>query len=110
MARSAASARSSMLMAGVITTIAATNLYIRNTRRSWSRAIVRACGTRDVPLTRRGGGRAMTRRTVQRVVTVGLIAATIGVAALVGARAWAQGPRGMHAGMMKRMISAALDE
>jgi Spy/CpxP family protein refolding chaperone len=52
----------------------------------------------------------MTRRTFQRVTTVVLIGAAIGVAALVGARAWAQGPGGMHAGMMKRMISAALDE
>ena len=52
----------------------------------------------------------MTRRTFQRVTTVVLIGAAIGVAALVGARAWAQGPGGMHAAMMKRMISAALDE
>ena len=52
----------------------------------------------------------MTRRTVQRVITVVLIGATIGAAALVGARAYAQGRAGMHAGMMKRMISAALDE
>ena len=56
----------------------------------------------------------MTRRTWQRAATVVLIGATIGVAALVGARAWAQGPGGgfggPHAGMMKRMISAALDE
>jgi Spy/CpxP family protein refolding chaperone len=52
----------------------------------------------------------MTRRTFQRVTTVFLIGATVAVAALVGARAYAQGPGGMHAGMMKRMISAALDE
>jgi len=52
----------------------------------------------------------MTRRTIQRVITVVLIGATIGAAALVGARAYAQGRVGMHAGMMKRMISAALDE
>jgi len=52
----------------------------------------------------------MTRRTFQRVTTVVLIGAAIGVAALVGARAWAQAPGGMHASMMKRMISAALDE
>jgi len=52
----------------------------------------------------------MTRRTFQRVTTVVLIGAVIGGAALVGARAWAQGSGGMHAGMMKRMISAALDE
>jgi periplasmic protein CpxP/Spy len=53
----------------------------------------------------------MTGRTFQRVTTLVLIGTTIAVAALVGARAYAQGPGGgMHAGMMKRMISAALDE
>lgn len=58
----------------------------------------------------------MTRRTFQRVITLGLIGATIAVAALVGARAWAHGPGGMHGpggrhgGIMKRVISAALDE
>src|SRR5207247_11157117 len=59
--------------------------------------------------TSRRGGRVMTRRTFQRVTTVVLIGAVIGGAALVGARAWAQGSGGMHAGMMKRMISAAPD-
>jgi len=52
----------------------------------------------------------MTRRTFQRVTTVVLIGATVAVAAVVGARAYAQAPGGMHAGLMKRMISAALDE
>jgi Spy/CpxP family protein refolding chaperone len=57
----------------------------------------------------------MTRRTFQRVTTLVLIGATIGVAALLGARAYAQGPGGMqggmmHAGIMKRVVSAALDE
>ena len=53
----------------------------------------------------------MTRRTFQRVTTLALIGATIGVAALLGARAYAQGPGGMmHAGIMKRVVSAALDE
>jgi Spy/CpxP family protein refolding chaperone len=52
----------------------------------------------------------MTRQTFQRVTTVVLIAAAIGVAALVAARAYAHGPGGMHAGIMKRMVSAALDE
>ena len=56
----------------------------------------------------------MTRRTFQRVTTLVLIGATIAVAALVGARAYAQGPGGMHAamhaGIMKRMVSATLDE
>ena len=56
----------------------------------------------------------MTRRTFQRVTTLVLIAAVLGVAALVGARAYAQAPGGgpgwRHAGMIKRMVSAALDE
>ena len=53
----------------------------------------------------------MTGRTFQKVTTLVLIGATIAVAGLVGARAYAQAPgAGMHAGMMKRMISAALDE
>jgi len=53
----------------------------------------------------------MTGRTFQKVTTLVLIGATLAVAGLVGARAYAQGPGGgMHAGMMKRMISAALDE
>jgi Spy/CpxP family protein refolding chaperone len=57
----------------------------------------------------------MTLRSFQRVTAVVLIGAAVGVAALVGARAWAQVPPGGAAGgphgrMMKRMISAALDE
>ena len=57
----------------------------------------------------------MTRRTFQRVTTLVLIGATIGVAAMVGARAYAQAPGVMHGGMMhagimKRVVSAALDE
>ena len=52
----------------------------------------------------------MTTRTIQRVTTVFLMAAAIVVVGLVSVRAHAQGPGGMHAGMMKRMISAALDE
>jgi protein CpxP len=52
----------------------------------------------------------MTRRTFQKVATLVLIGATIAVAGVVAARAYAHGPGGMHAGMMKRMISAALDE
>ena len=52
----------------------------------------------------------MTTRTIQRVTTVFLMAAAIVVVGLVSVRAHAQGPAGMHAGMMKRMISAALDE
>jgi len=57
----------------------------------------------------------MTRRTLQRITTLVLIGATVGVAAMVGARAYAQAPGGMHGGMMhagimKRVVSAALDE
>jgi Spy/CpxP family protein refolding chaperone len=55
---------------------------------------------------------AMTQ-TMQRVTTVFLMAAAIAVVALVSVRAHAQGPGGpggMHGGLMKRMISAALDE
>ena len=47
----------------------------------------------------------MTRRTFQRVTTLVLIGATVAVAAVVGARAYAQAPAGMHAGLMKRMIT-----
>ena len=55
----------------------------------------------------------MTRRTFQRLTAVALtgLAATAG--ALVTVRAYAQGhggPHGMHAGIMKRMVTAALDE
>ncbi|HZF06770.1 MAG TPA: periplasmic heavy metal sensor [Patescibacteria group bacterium] len=52
----------------------------------------------------------MTRRTFQKLTAVVLMVAAAGTAVLVGARAYAQGPGGMHGGMMKRMISAALDE
>jgi len=54
----------------------------------------------------------MTRRTVQRLTAVVLTVLAVGTVVLIGARAHAQGPGrpGMHTGMMKRMISAALDE
>jgi len=52
----------------------------------------------------------MTGRTFRKVTTLVLIGATIAVAAVVGARAYAQAPGGMHGSIMKRMISAALDE
>ena len=52
----------------------------------------------------------MTRRTFQRVTTLVLIGATIAVATVVGARAYAHAPGGMHGSLMKRMVSAALDE
>ncbi len=55
----------------------------------------------------------MTRRTFQRLTAVALtgLAATAG--ALVTVRAYAQDPNvrhGMHAGIVKRMVTAALDE
>jgi Spy/CpxP family protein refolding chaperone len=40
----------------------------------------------------------------------GLLTLAAGGVALVGGRAWASGPGGPHAGVMKRMVSAALDE
>jgi Spy/CpxP family protein refolding chaperone len=55
----------------------------------------------------------MTRRTIQRVTALVLTVLAVGTVVLVGARAQAQGPGGppwRHAGIMKRMISAALDE
>jgi Spy/CpxP family protein refolding chaperone len=52
----------------------------------------------------------MNRRTVFAVIAGSALTLGAGGAALVGGRAWAHGPGGPHAGMMKRMISAALDE
>jgi Spy/CpxP family protein refolding chaperone len=60
----------------------------------------------------------MKRRTLLGLIAVPLTALAAGAAALGGAWAWAQGGPGMHgpggpgmrSGMMKRMISAALDE
>src|SRR6266404_2544092 len=108
MARSAASARSSMLMAWIIA-IPAQQIFTFGTHQLHAGRPFSACGltkARDIT-TRRT---VMTTRTIQRVTTVFLMAAAIAVVGLVGVRAHAQGPGGMHAGMMKRMISAALDE
>jgi Spy/CpxP family protein refolding chaperone len=44
------------------------------------------------------------------VIAGSVLTLAAGGAALVGGRAWAHGPGGPHAGMMKRMVSAALDE
>jgi Spy/CpxP family protein refolding chaperone len=52
----------------------------------------------------------MNRRTMFGVITGALVTLGVGAAALVGGRAYAHGPGGPHAGMMKRMVSAALDE
>src|SRR5207244_612165 len=112
MARSASSARSSMLMAWIIAvpvqqifTFATHHLHAqRPSSPAWE-----ATGA---ALKTQPGGRAMTRRTFQRLTAVALtgLAATAG--ALVTVRAYAQGPHGphgMHAGIMKRMVTAALD-
>ena len=54
----------------------------------------------------------MKRRTLLGLMAVPVVAAVTGAAALTGAHAFAQGPGGpgMHGRMMKRMVSAALDE
>ncbi|HEV8585589.1 MAG TPA: periplasmic heavy metal sensor [Methylomirabilota bacterium] len=52
----------------------------------------------------------MTRRTIFGVIAGSLVTLFAGGAALVGGRAWAHGPGGLHGGIMKRMISSALDE
>lgn len=51
----------------------------------------------------------MKRRTVLGLVAIPVVAVATGAAALA---AWAQGPggHGMHGRMMKRVVSAALDE
>lgn len=52
----------------------------------------------------------MTRRTILAGATGALLTLMAGSVALLGGRAFAHGPGGPHAGMMKRMVSAALDE
>lgn len=52
----------------------------------------------------------MTRRTIVAGVAGAVLTLMAGGAALVAGRAFAHGPGGPHAGMMKRMVSAALDE
>jgi periplasmic protein CpxP/Spy len=52
----------------------------------------------------------MTRRTILAGATGALLTLMAGGVALLGGRAFAHGPGGPHAGMMKRMVSAALDE
>lgn len=52
----------------------------------------------------------MTRRTMFGVLVGAALTLVIGGVALLGGRAFAQGPHGPHGGMMKRMVSAALDE
>src|SRR6266850_3412408 len=109
MARSAASARSSMLMARIIA-ILGQQIFTFATHRLHRSRRSSVCGTREVPPKSTRGGRAMTRRTFQKLTAVVLMVAAVGTVVLIGARAYAHGPGGMHGGMMKRMISAALDE
>jgi Spy/CpxP family protein refolding chaperone len=52
----------------------------------------------------------MTRRTILAATAGAVSTLVAGGVALVGGRAFAHGPGGPHAGMMKRMVSAALDE
>jgi Spy/CpxP family protein refolding chaperone len=52
----------------------------------------------------------MTRRTILAGVAGAVLTLVAGGVALVGGLAFAHGPGGPHAGMMKRMVSAALDE
>src|SRR3989454_8656761 len=113
MARSAASARSSMLMAGIIAVPAQQIFTFATPPLHAQRPPPPAWEAPGAALKTQPGGRAMTRRTFQRLTAVALtgLAATAG--ALVTVRAYAQGPRGphgMHAGIMKRMVTAALDE
>src|SRR3989442_15318848 len=112
MARSAASARSSMLMAGIIAVPAQQIFPFATPHLPAQRPSPPAWEATGAALKTQPGGRAMTRRTFQRLTAVALtgLAATAG--ALVTVRADAQGPNGphgMHAGIMKRMGTAALD-
>jgi Spy/CpxP family protein refolding chaperone len=52
----------------------------------------------------------MNRRTVFAAIAGALVTLAATGAVLIGGRAWAHGAGGPHIGMMKRMISAALDE
>src|SRR3989441_6783984 len=113
MARSAASARSSMLMPGIIAVPAQQIFTFATHHLHAQRPSSPAWEATGAALKTQPGGRAMTRRTFQRLTAVALtgLAATAG--ALVTVRAYAQGPHGphgMHAGIMKRMVTAALDE
>src|SRR2546427_3158474 len=109
MARSAASARSSMLMARIIA-ILGQQIFTFATHRLHRGRRSSACAGRAIPPKSTRGGRAMTRRTFQKLTAVVLMVAAAGTAGLIGAPADAHGPGGVHGGMMKRMISPALDE
>src|SRR2546425_7534203 len=113
MARSAASARSSMLMAGIIAVPAQQIFTFATHHLHAQRPSSPAWEATGAALKTQPGGRAMTRRTFQRLTAVALtgLAATAG--ALLPGRADAQGPhrpRGMDAGIMKRMGPAPLRE
>src|SRR2546425_8657824 len=105
MARSAASARSSMLMAGIIAVPAQQIFTFATHHLHAQRPSSPAWEATGAALKTQPGGRAMTRRTFQRLTAVALtgLAATAG--ALVTVPADPQGPprpRRMHAGIMKR--------
>src|SRR2546426_10657794 len=111
MARSAASARSSMLMAGIIAVPAQQIFTFATPPLHAQRPSSPAWEATGAALKTQPGGRAMTRRTFQRLTAVALtgLAATAG--ALVTGRADAQDPKGrdgMHAGNVKRVVTAPL--
>src|SRR2546426_1729616 len=111
MARSAASARSSMLMAGIIAGPAQQIFTFATHHPHAQRPSSPAWEATGAALKTQPGGRAMTRRTVQRLTAGGLtgVAATAG--ALVTGPADAQEPNvrhGMHAGIVKRVVTAPL--
>src|SRR2546422_5259240 len=113
MARSAASARSSMLMAGIIAVPAQQIFTFATHHLHAQRPSSPAWEATGAALKTQPGGRAMTRRTFQRLTAVALtgLAATAGAPGTVPA--YAPGPHGahgMHAGNMKRKGTAPRDQ
>src|SRR2546427_2059687 len=113
MARSAAAARSSMLMAGIIAVPAQQIFTFATHPLHAQRPSSPAWEATGAALKTQPGGRAMTRRTFQRLTAVALtgLAATAG--APVTGRADAPGPprpHGMHAGIIKRMVTGPPDQ
>src|SRR3989442_6775112 len=109
MARSAASARSSMLMAGIIAVPAQQIFTFATPHLHAQRPSSPAWEATGAALKTQPGGRAMTRRTFQRLTAVALtgLAATAGPP--VTARAYAPGaprPHGIHAGNLERIVTA----
>src|SRR2546427_11083779 len=113
MARSAASARSSMLMAGIIAVPAQQIFTFATHHLHAQRPSSPAWEATGAALKTQPGGRAMTRRTFQRLTAVALtgLAATAG--ALVTVPGDAPGPPGapgMHPGIMKPVVTGAVAE